>query len=131
MVDHQSPALDLAFGALSDRTRRAMLFQIARKESTVTELAEPFDMTVAAVSKHLIVLERAGLISKTREGRTLTCRLNPQPFKDVMEVIRFFEDFWATRLDALESYFVNKKNKGSDAHDPQPRSKENHPRKKK
>lgn len=139
MIDHQSPALDLAFGALSDRTRRAMLFQIAQRESTVTELAEPFDMSVAAVSKHLMVLEHAGLITKTREGRTFRCRLNAQPFQDVAEIIRFFETYWSTRLDALETYFKNKHAKGSDTHDdtrkrnegPQPHPKKGHPRQKK
>lgn len=138
MVDHQSPVLDLAFGALSDRTRRAMLFQIAKKESTVTELAEPFDMSVAAVSKHLMVLERARLITKTKEGRSFRCKLNAAPFKDVMALLNHFEIFWSTKLDALETYFKNKTIKGSDAHDkpkshpgPQPHPKENHPRKKK
>jgi DNA-binding transcriptional ArsR family regulator len=137
MVDYRSPQLDRAFGALSDPTRRAMLFQIARKEATVTELAGPHDMTVAAVSKHLMVLEEARLITKTREGRTFLCRINPQPFKDVVEILNHFESFWATKLDSLQTYFKNKQ--GSDRHEnpgknvraAQRGAKENHPRKKK
>lgn len=86
-----------------------MLFRIAQKPSTVTELAEPFDMSVAAVSKHLMVLERARLITKTKEGRNFRCRLNPGPFKDVAALVRHFEIFWETQLDSLDNYFKNKK----------------------
>jgi DNA-binding transcriptional ArsR family regulator len=136
MVDHQSSSLDLAFGALSDRTRRAILFQIGKKESTVTELAEPHDMTIAAVSKHLMVLERAGLIVKTKEGRSFRCRLNPAPFKDVNETLELLGAFWADRLDSLETYFKNKNAKRGEAHenvpqgknDPQRRAEKNHSR---
>jgi DNA-binding transcriptional ArsR family regulator len=122
MVDHQSPSLDLAFGALADRTRRAMLFRIATATATVTELAAPFDMSVAAVSKHLMVLERAGLIIKKKEGRHFRCQLNPAPFKDVADVVRHFEAFWAARLDALETYFTDKNEKRGAPHE-NPRKK--------
>ncbi len=136
MVDHQSPTLDLAFGALSDPTRRAILFQIGKKESTITELAEPHDMTIAAVSKHLIVLERAGLIIKSKEGRSFRCRLNPAPFKDVAEILEHLGAFWSDRLDTLETYFKNKNAKRGEAHEivpqrknnPQRRAEKDHPR---
>ena len=117
MVEHQSPALDKAFGALSDRTRRAILFQIARKASTVTELAAPHDMTIAAVSKHLMVLERAGLVVKKKEGRSYRCGLNPAPFKEVADVLETLVAYWSDQLDALETYFKNKNLKTGEHHE--------------
>jgi len=103
MVEYPSHNLDAVFHALSDPTRRSMLRTLARHECTVTELAEPFEMSLAAASKHVKVLERAGLLERTVEGRTHICRLNARPMRSTLEWIRFYEKFWGERLDILES----------------------------
>lgn len=102
MVEQQAQHLDNIFHALSDPTRREMLHSLARKERTVTELAAPFRMSLAAASKHVKVLENAGLIRRTVQGRTHVCRLAPEPLADAHEWLRFYERFWNERLDALE-----------------------------
>lgn len=98
----QSHALDSVFRALADPTRRAMVGRLARSPRTVTELAEPFEMSLAAVSKHLKVLEGAGLVTRSIEGRTHTCSLDPRPLTDAREWLQYYEQFWNDRLDALE-----------------------------
>lgn len=103
MVEYKSPNLDAIFHALADPTRRAMLRTLASGERTVSELAEPFEMSLAASSKHVKVLERAGLLTRTIEGRTHTCRLNAGPMRSTLEWIRYYEKFWGDRLDVLES----------------------------
>lgn len=103
MVEYQSRHLDTIFHALGDPTRRAMLRALAKRERTVSELAEPFEMSLAAASKHVRVLERAGLLERTVEGRTHTCRLNATPMRSALEWIRYYEKFWGDRLDILES----------------------------
>lgn len=103
MVEQQAEHLDSIFHALADRTRRDMLRSLSVQERTVTELAAPFRMSLAAASKHVKVLENAGLIRRTIQGRTHICRLAPEPLADVQEWIRFYERFWNERLDALES----------------------------
>lgn len=102
MVEHQAEPLDSIFHALSDPTRREMLHSLARKERTVSELAAPFRMSLAAASKHVKVLENAGLIRRTVQGRTHVCRLAPEPLADAHEWLRFYERFWNERLDTLE-----------------------------
>ena len=89
MVDDKSARLDAVFQALSDATRRAMLKRLAAGELTVGELAEPFDMSLAAASKHIKMLERAGLVQRTVHGRTHVCRLDARPMLGGMEWIRF------------------------------------------
>jgi DNA-binding transcriptional ArsR family regulator len=101
MVDHPEQ-LDIVFHALADPTRRQMLRELALRERTVTELANPFDMSLAAASKHVKVLERAGLLKRTIRGRTHTCRLDPDPLGAAHTWLRFYERFWNDRLDALE-----------------------------
>jgi|SRR5215203_2173093 len=103
MVEHSSDSLDSVFHALADPTRRAMLASLAARERTVSELAEPFSMSLAAASKHVKTLERAGLVRRTVQGRTHICRLAPEPLVDVHEWLRFYERFWNERLDALEA----------------------------
>ena len=93
--------LDQLFGALSDRTRRALLARLARGPSTVTELAAPFAMTLAAVSKHLRVLEAAGLVARTIDGRVHRLRLEPHPLHDAERWLAFYRDFWTGTLDHL------------------------------
>ncbi len=103
MVEDSTARLDALFHALSDATRRAMLASLAHSASTVGELAAPFDMSLAAASKHIKVLERAGLVHRTVQGRMHLCRLDARPMHGGMEWIRHYEKFWNERLDALES----------------------------
>ena len=103
MVEHKSARLDAVFHALSDATRRSMLHSLARGACTVGELAAPFDMSLAAASKHIKVLERAGLVQRTVQGRVHRCRLDARPMHGGMEWIRHYEKFWNERLDVLES----------------------------
>ncbi|RUL70985.1 ArsR/SmtB family transcription factor [Dyella choica] len=101
MVKHLAAQLDYVFQALADPTRRAMLGNLAKQALSVGELAAPFDMSLAAASKHIKLLERAGLIERTVQGRTHLCHLNAMPMHAGMEWIRHYEQFWTSRLDAL------------------------------
>jgi DNA-binding transcriptional ArsR family regulator len=102
MVELQTPRLDAVFHALGDATRRRMLRELAAGERTVTQLAEPFAMSLAAASKHIKALENAGLIRREVRGRTHLCRLEPGPLAGAHEWLGFYERFWSVRLDALE-----------------------------
>jgi DNA-binding transcriptional ArsR family regulator len=102
MVEYKSDQLDSIFHALADPTRREMVRQLATQERTVSELAEPFNMSLAAASKHIKVLEGAGLLRRRVRGRTHHCRLNPEALAIVREWVRFYERFWTIQLDALE-----------------------------
>lgn len=102
MVDFPSERLDDIFHALADPTRRAMLRSLAGQERTITELAAPFSMSLAAASKHVKVLERAGLVRRTVSGRTHRCRLAPLPLEAAQSWLSFYQQFWNDRLDALE-----------------------------
>jgi DNA-binding transcriptional ArsR family regulator len=96
--------LDATFAALADPTRRAIVARLARGEATVTELAEPFDMSMPAISKHLRVLERAGLITRGREAQTRPCKLSPKPLEDATAWIEKHKATWEGRLDRLDAY---------------------------
>jgi DNA-binding transcriptional ArsR family regulator len=96
--------LSLTFGALADPTRRAILARLARGPAAVTELAAPFDMSLPAVSKHLKVLERAGLIERGREAQWRPCELKAKPLKDAAEWVERYRTFWEERLDRLDEY---------------------------
>jgi DNA-binding transcriptional ArsR family regulator len=100
MVEQQ---LDAVFHALGDPTRRGMLSQLARAERTVGELAAPFDMSLAAASKHIKALEKAGLVRRTVQGRTHVCRLEAEPLARANAWIREYERFWTGSFDVLES----------------------------
>jgi len=100
-----SPPLDEVFHALASAPRRQLLRTLADGERTVGDLARPFDMSLAAVSKHLKVLEAARLVERRTAGRTTSCRLTPGPLADVREWVDFYERFWTARLDALEAMF--------------------------
>lgn len=102
MVELNTSQLGLVFHALSDETRRHMLFALANGERTVTELAEPFAMSLAAASKHIRVLESAGLIQRDVQGRTHICRLDPGPLASAHEWLSFYERFWTDRLNILD-----------------------------
>lgn len=103
MVDYESPRLDTVFHALSDPTRRAMLHDLAAGPRTVGELAAPFDISLAGASKHIQMLERAGLIQRQVQGRVHTCRLDARPLHAGAEWLRHYERFWTGKLDALEA----------------------------
>jgi DNA-binding transcriptional ArsR family regulator len=102
MVESNADRLDQVFHALSDATRRDMLRRLAVREHTVSELAEPFRMSLAAASKHIRTLEDAGLLHRTVEGRTHRCRLQPGPLQGIGRWLRHYERFWQRRLDTLE-----------------------------
>jgi len=106
MVDRGDAHLDSVFRALAHPARRAILRRIARAEQTVTELAEPFDMSLEAVSKHVRVLERARLVRRTRSGRMHRCRLRPEPLKDAAKVLTQLASLWNKRLDSLERFLL-------------------------
>lgn len=96
--------LSLTFAALSDPTRRAILARLAKGEATVKELAEPFDMSLPAISKHLKVLERAGLITQGRKAQWRPCRLDAAPLKEAADYIGRYRQLWEDRFDRLDDY---------------------------
>jgi DNA-binding transcriptional ArsR family regulator len=100
----QNDPLDAKFAALADPTRRAILARLVSGETTVNELAEPFDMSLPAVSKHLKVLERAGLISRGREAQWRPCRLEPKALKSIDDWLEEYRVLFEARLDRLEDY---------------------------
>ena len=103
--------LSATFAALADPTRRAILARLASGECSVTELTEPFDMSMPAVSKHLRVLERAGLIARGRAAQWRPCRLEPAPLKDVAEWAERYRRIWEARFDRLDDYLQDLKAK--------------------
>ncbi|MGW8248707.1 MAG: ArsR/SmtB family transcription factor [Acidiferrobacterales bacterium] len=96
--------LSATFSALADPTRRAILGRLSLGEATVTELAEPFEMSLPAVTKHLKVLERAGLISRGREAQWRPCRLEAQPLQDIADWVEQYRRFWEQSFDRLDDY---------------------------
>src|SRR5919106_6010220 len=96
--------LSATFAALADPTRRAIIARLALGETTVSELAKPFDMSGPAISKHLKVLENAGLISRSREAQWRPCRIEPKALKSVDDWLERYRQFWEERLDRLEDY---------------------------
>jgi len=96
--------LDRTFAALADPTRREMLARLAKGEMPVTELAQPFDMSLPAVSKHLRVLKRAGLLRQQRDGRVRLCRLQAAPMKEAARWLAHYQQFWADQLDQLAEF---------------------------
>src|SRR5262245_1392300 len=103
--------LSITFAALADPTRRAILARLAAGERSVTELAEPFDMSMPAVSKHLRVLERAGLITRGREAQWRPCRIEAAPLKQVADWTARYRHIWEARLDRLDQYLQELKTK--------------------
>ena len=95
-------------GAIADPTRRAILDRLARGPARITDVAAPFDMSLAAVSKHVLTLERAGLIRRTRQGREHTLTLDARPLRQVARWTSGYEQFWTERLDRLEAFFAKK-----------------------
>jgi DNA-binding transcriptional ArsR family regulator len=107
----QPDHLSTTFAALADPTRRAILARLASGEVTVTKLAEPFEMSMPAVSKHLRVLERAGLIARGREAQWRPCRLEAAPLKDVAQWVEHYRRFWEQSFDRLDDYLRELKSK--------------------
>lgn len=104
--------LSVVFAALADPTRRAILARLIGGEATVTELAAPFDMSMPAVSKHLKVLEQAGLITRGRDAQWRPCRLEAGPLKDAADWLEHYRQFWEESLDRLEQYLGDLQGKG-------------------
>jgi DNA-binding transcriptional ArsR family regulator len=108
MVNYQN-RLNRTFAALVDPTRRAILAQLERRESaSISELAEPFAIKLPAVMKHLDVLDDAGLVTRSKSGRTVTVRLRPLPMREALAWLRRYERFWSERLDGLAAYAESK-----------------------
>ncbi|MEZ6190716.1 MAG: metalloregulator ArsR/SmtB family transcription factor [Phycisphaerales bacterium] len=108
MVKCIGPSLDATFSALADPTRRAILTRLGEADPvagvSVGELAEPFDMSLPAISKHLRVLERAGMLNQQRDGRVRRCRLDPKPISEAAQWIEHHRKFWNQQLDALADF---------------------------
>lgn len=104
MVKCQVAQLDRTFSALADPTRRALLARLEREDGlSVSELAKPFPVSLPAIMKHLDVLSDAGLVTRTKTGRTVSCRLNAEPMEEAMGWLAHYQRFWTQRLDALEA----------------------------
>lgn len=111
MTEAEADFLDRAFAALADRTRRAILARLATGEAGVTELAEPFQMSLPAVSKHLKVLEKAGLITRSSQAQWRYCRLEPEPLKQVSDWVGNYSRFWEQSYERLDEYLEDLKKK--------------------
>ena len=96
--------LDATFTALGDATRRAIVAQLVGEEVSLSNLAEPFDMSLTAVSKHVRVLSRAGLVTVEKRGRTQYCRLRAVPMKEAVSWLNTYQEFWATQLESLAAH---------------------------
>jgi DNA-binding transcriptional ArsR family regulator len=106
-------SLTLTFSALADPTRRAILSRLARGETSVTALARPFDMTLPGISKHLKVLQRAGLVARGRDRQWRPCRLEASPLKEAAEYVNGYRRFWEQSLDRLDEYLKELQKKES------------------
>ena len=114
----ETETLDRTFAALADPTRRAILARLTSGEASVTELAAPFEMSLPAVSKHLKVLERAGLIARGREAQWRPCRLKAAPLKDIADWVGEYRRFWEERFERLDEYLRElQATEGKDNHD--------------
>jgi DNA-binding transcriptional ArsR family regulator len=111
MVHHSPESLDHVFGAIADPTRRAILLQLGKSPARVTEIARNFPVSLNAISKHIIVLQHAGLVRQEIQGRDRICSLNVQPLRDASRWIEQMRGFWEERLDALERHIAAKRSK--------------------
>ena len=101
---HTDKHLNLIFSALSDPTRREMVKRLAAREQSIAELASPFDMTKSAVTKHIKILESAGLLKRTISGRVHHCQIQAAPLKEATDWMSFYQTFWDKKLDALDAF---------------------------
>ncbi len=109
MIASQPQELNRVFLALGHPVRRQILARLAQGEATVTDIAEPFDLSLNAISKHLKVLERAGLIERQVLGREHYCHICPEPLKEASEWLAYYQAFWTSRLDAMEQELIAKR----------------------
>ena len=109
MVRQSRSDLDRVFGALADPTRRAILARLVEGDAYVAELAEPHDMSFAAVSRHVHVLENAGLMTRVKEGRKIRCRFNAAPLDDAVDWLTHHRALWEEKLDSLAEFFAGRK----------------------
>jgi len=116
VVEYNSEALDRVFAAVADPTRRAILAALAQKPATITEIARPFPVSLNAISKHILVLERAGLIIREVAGREHHCRLDPAPLRKASAWLDHYRKFWDIRLDALERHIMTRKKREKRSH---------------
>ncbi len=115
MVEYDSPQLDRIYRALGDATRRQMLRELSQGALTVGQLAEPFEISLAAASKHIKALEAAGLVRREVQGRRHVCRLEPGPLATASEWLGFYERFWTDRLDVLDRLLRDEDQRASSA----------------
>src|SRR5882672_2795750 len=116
MVNYQQPALDRTFAALADPTRRALLARLDAEDGlTVSDLARPFPVSLPAIMKHLDVLSDAGLIVRTKTGRTVACQLTPAPMEQAMNWLSRYERYWTEQLDRLAAFLEEDKWQASPA----------------
>ena len=109
MVEYsRATELDQVFSALGDPTRRAILQALAMNSATINEIAEPFPLSLNAVSKHVKILERAGLVRREIQGRQHHCWVNPRPLREANQWLEHYRQFWEHRLDALEVYVAKR-----------------------
>jgi DNA-binding transcriptional ArsR family regulator len=111
MVQYRPDAMNRVAAAISDPTRRAILDRLAHGPARISDVAEPFPMTLTGFCKHVRVLERAGLVRRTRRGRDNTLELSPEPLREIARWILKYEEFWNARLDRLQEFFANDKEK--------------------
>jgi len=109
MVKYAAPDIDAVFRALADRTRREILFRVARADCTVAELSKPFKISAPAISRHLRVLEQAGILERVRTGKHHRFHLNARPLAQVRSTLEQLTIFWLQRLDALEKFLAEEK----------------------
>jgi DNA-binding transcriptional ArsR family regulator len=107
MVDRQV-SLDTTFGAVADPIRRDLLGTLTGGEASITQLAEPFDVSLQAVSKHIGVLEAAGLVAREKRGRVQWCRLTPAPMREAAQWLGGYREFWEEQLDSLDAYLAGR-----------------------
>ena len=128
MVNYQTGTLDRTFAALADPTRRALLSRLDEEDSlTVSELARPFPVSLPAIMKHLDVLTDAGLIVRTKTGRSVTCQLTPAPMEQAMNWLAHYQKYWTEQLDRLAAFLENEQWQASPA---SPSSADSKPRRK-
>jgi len=124
MVNNKKIQLNEVFHALSDSTRRAILARLTKGDALVTELAKPFTMSLPAISKHLTVLEKAGLLQRHKDGRIRRCELKAAPLESASEWIGLYRPFWNAQLDSLTYYLENNKKKNTGQNTMPPTQKE-------
>ena len=109
MVEHlRSAELDRVFSALADPTRRAILRRLSRRPATINEIAKPFGVSLNAISKHVMTLERAGMLRREIKGRSHYCWIEPRPLCEANEWLEHYRQFWEQRLEALEAYVARR-----------------------